>query len=160
MRGYFTRLALCLTLCGAPLWARAFCFEAAAAKYHVSPLLIKSIAIGESGLDPHATNDNRNKKTGKIISTDYGLMQVNSGHIPRLVAMGVIQDKNDLLNHPCLNVQIGTWILATHFQTCGVSWNCLGSYNAGFRPDRHETRERYANRIWKIYQRQTGAKWQ
>lgn len=160
MRGYFTRLVLCLTLCSVPLWAQAFCFEAAAAKYHVSPLLIKSIAIGESGLDPHATNDNRNKKTGKIISTDYGLMQVNSGHIPRLVAMGVIRDKNDLLNHPCLNVQIGTWILATHFQTCGVSWNCLGSYNAGFRPDRHETRERYANRIWKIYQRQTGAKWQ
>ncbi|HGP2369697.1 TPA: lytic transglycosylase domain-containing protein [Salmonella enterica] len=159
MRGYFTRLLL-LLLCGVPLWAQAFCFDAAAAKYHVSPLLIKSIAIGESGLDPHATNANRDKKTGKITSTDYGLMQVNSGHIPRLVAMGVIRDKNDLLNRPCLNVQIGTWILATHFQTCGVSWNCLGSYNAGFRPDRHETRERYANRIWKIYQRQTGAKWQ
>lgn len=68
-----------------------------------------------------------------------------------------IRDKNDLLNKPCLNVQIGTWILAKHFQVCGVSWNCLGSYNAGFRADRHETRERYANRIWKIYQQQTGA---
>ncbi len=83
-------------------------------------------------------------------------MMVNSTHIPRLVSMGVIRDKNDLLNKPCLNVQIGTWILAKHFQVCGVSWNCTGSYNAGFRPDRHETRERYANRIWKIYQRQTG----
>lgn len=156
MRGYFSRLALFLMLCGVPLWAQAFCFDAAAAKYHVSPLLIKSIAIGESGLDPKATNNNRDKKTGKVKSTDYGLMQVNSGHIPRLVAMGVIRDKNDLLNQPCLNVQIGTWILATHFQTCGVSWNCLGSYNAGFRADRHETRERYASRIWKIYQKQRG----
>ncbi|HHR3898113.1 TPA: lytic transglycosylase domain-containing protein [Salmonella enterica] len=153
MWGYFARL-LILLLCGVPLWAQAFCFDAAAAKYHVSPLLIKSIAVGESGLDPHATNDNRDKKTGKITSTDYGLMQVNSTHIPRLVAMGVIRDENDLLNRPCLNVQTGTWILAMHFQTCGVSWNCLGSYNAGFRPDRHETRERYANRIWRIYQKQ------
>lgn len=42
-----------------------FCFDAAAAKYHVSPLLIKSMAIGESNLDPHATNDNRDKKRGK-----------------------------------------------------------------------------------------------
>lgn len=42
------RLLLVLTLCGVPLWAQAFCFDAAAAKYHVSPLLIKSMAIGEA----------------------------------------------------------------------------------------------------------------
>ncbi|EEI6292624.1 lytic transglycosylase domain-containing protein [Salmonella enterica] len=154
MRGY--RLVLALILCGLPLWAQAFCFDAAAAKYHVSPQLIKAIAMGESGMDPQVTNDNRDKKTGKIKSTDYGLMQVNSTHIPRLVEMGIIRDKNDLLTKPCLNVQIGTWILARHFQVCGVSWNCLGSYNAGFRADRNETRERYANRIWKIYQKQQG----
>ncbi|EAN7944400.1 lytic transglycosylase domain-containing protein [Salmonella enterica] len=153
MRGY---LVLALILCGLPLWAQAFCFDAAAAKYHVSPQLIKAIAMGESGMDPQVTNDNRDKKTGKIKSTDYGLMQVNSAHIPRLVEMGIIRDKNDLLTKPCLNVQIGTWILARHFQVCGVNWNCLGSYNAGFRADRNETRERYANRIWKIYQKQQG----
>ncbi|ECF8076817.1 lytic transglycosylase domain-containing protein, partial [Salmonella enterica] len=45
------------------------------------------------------------------------------------------------------------WILARHFQVCGITWNCLGSYNAGFRADRHETREHYANRIWLIYSR-------
>ncbi|EBR5359679.1 lytic transglycosylase domain-containing protein, partial [Salmonella enterica] len=44
-------------------------------------------------------------------------------------------------------------ILARHFQVCGITWNCLGSYNAGFRADRHETREHYANRIWRIYNR-------
>lgn len=158
LRWRIFRPVMVLTLCGWPLWGQAFCFDAAAAKYHVSPLLIKSIAIGESGLDPHATNNNRDKKTGKITSTDYGLMQINSAQIPRLISMGVIRDKNDLLNKPCLNVQTGTWILAKHFQTCGVTWNCLGSYNAGFRADRHETRERYASRIWKIYQQQTGAK--
>ncbi|MNR66298.1 hypothetical protein D3C85_1897120 [compost metagenome] len=50
-------------------------------------------------------------------------------------------------------MQIGTRILASHFQVCGISWNCLGSYNAGFRKDRHETRESYANRIYAIYKR-------
>ncbi|EBF2118882.1 lytic transglycosylase domain-containing protein [Salmonella enterica subsp. enterica serovar Agona] len=131
----------------------AFCFESAGAKYHIDPLLVKAIAIGESSLRPGVTNINRDKKTGQALSTDYGLMQVNSSHIPSLIAQGYIRSSQDLLNRPCLNVQIGTWILAKHFQVCGISWNCLGSYNAGFRKDRHETRESYANRIYAIYRR-------
>ena len=78
-------------------------------------------------------------------------MQINSTHIPGLIKKGFINSAQDLLTRPCLNVQIGTWILARHFQVCGISWNCLGSYNAGFRKDRHETREAYANRIYRIY---------
>lgn len=131
----------------------AFCFDAAGAKYHVDPLLIKAITIGESRLNPVAININRDKKSRREISRDYGLMQVNSMHTPELVRDGVIADKNELLTRPCLNVQIGTRILASHFQVCGISWNCLGSYNAGFRQDRHETRESYANRIYAIYKR-------
>ncbi|WP_431022227.1 Lytic transglycosidase pilt [Erwinia rhapontici] len=131
--------------------AAAFCFDAAGEKYHIDPLLIKAIARGESGLNPTIININRDKKTGLALSQDYGLMQVNSIHIPELVREGVITKKNELLTRPCLNVQIGTRILASHFQVCGISWNCLGSYNAGFREDRHETRESYANRIYAIY---------
>ena len=131
----------------------AFCFESAGAKYHIDPLLVKARAIGESSLRPDVTNINRDKKTGQALSTDYGLMQVNSSHIASLIAQGYIRSSQDLLNRPCLNVQIGTWILAKHFQVCGISWNCLGSYNAGFRKDRHETRESYANRIYAIYRR-------
>lgn len=131
--------------------AQAFCFEAAGAKYGISPRLLEAIARGESHLDPHAINLNRDKK-GRVKSTDYGLMQINSAHIPELMAMGVIRSTDDLYR-PCLNVQTGAWILAKHFQVCGITWNCLGSYNAGFRADRHETREHYANRIWRIYNR-------
>ncbi|OQM39018.1 pilus assembly protein [Citrobacter braakii] len=131
--------------------ARAFCFEAAGAKYGISPRLLEAIARGESQLDPHAINVNRDKK-GRVKSTDYGLMQINSAHIPDLQAMGVIRSADDLYR-PCLNVQTGAWVLAKHFQVCGITWNCLGSYNAGFRSDRHETREHYANRIWRIYNR-------
>ncbi|AUH01896.1 pilus assembly protein [Prodigiosinella confusarubida] len=131
----------------------AFCFDAAGAKYHIDPLLIKAIACGESRLNPSSININRDKRTGRELSQDYGLMQVNSTHIPALIHDGVITSKNQLLTRPCLNVQIGTRILASHFQVCGISWNCLGSYNAGFRQDRHETRESYANRIYAIYKR-------
>ncbi|WP_249025185.1 lytic transglycosylase domain-containing protein [Citrobacter braakii] len=131
--------------------ARAFCFEAAGAKYGISPRLLEAIARGESHLDPHAINVNRDKK-GRVKSKDYGLMQINSAHIPELQAMGVIRSADDLYR-PCLNVQTGAWLLAKHFQVCGITWNCLGSYNAGFRADRNETREHYANRIWRIYNR-------
>lgn len=130
---------------------QAFCFEAAGAKYGISPRLLEAIARGESHLDPRAINVNRDKK-GRVKSTDYGLMQINSTHIPELLAMGVISSADDLYR-PCLNVQTGAWVLAKHFQVCGITWNCLGSYNAGFRADRHETREHYANRIWRIYNR-------
>lgn len=133
--------------------AGAFCFDAAGAKYHVDPLLIKAITIGESALNPGAVNINRDVKTGKEASRDFGLMQINSTHIPELIHEGIISNKNELLTRPCLNVQIGTRILAEHFQVCGISWDCLGSYNAGFRQDRHESRESYANRIYAIYRR-------
>ena len=99
---------------------------------------------------------NKDRKTGKASSTDYGLMQINSTHIPKLIKMGVIKKSEDLITKPCLNIHIGSWILARHFQICGVSWNCLGSYNAGFRKDRHETREQYANKIWRIYRDMKG----
>ena len=123
------------------------CFNNAGARYQIEPLLLKAVAKGESSFRPWVTNTNRDKK-GNPVSTDYGLMQINSTHVPKLVRMGVIQSAEDLLKRPCLNIQIGAWILASHFQVCGVTWNCLGSYNAGFRKDRHETREQYANRIW------------
>lgn len=133
------------------------CFSAAGARYQIEPLLLKAIAKGESTFRPWITNTNRDEK-GNPVSTDYGLMQVNSIQIPGLIRMGVIQAAEDLLKRPCLNIHIGAWILAKHFQVCGVTWNCLGSYNAGFRKDRHETREKYANRIWRIYLELKGLK--
>ncbi len=132
------------------------CFAAAGARYQIEPLLLKAISAGESSLRPGAININKDKKTGKASSTDYGLMQINSTHIPKLINMGVIKKSEDLITKPCLNIHIGSWILARHFQICGVSWNCLGSYNAGFRKDRHETREQYANKIWRIYRDMKG----
>lgn len=134
------------------LSAEAFCFKEAGARYQIDPRLLMAIAQQESGMNPTIINTNRNK-SGKAISYDYGVMQVNSNHIPKLMGMGIIKSKDDLLNNPCLNVQIGAWILATHLQKCGVNWSCLGSYNAGFSENNEQETKRlnYARKIYRRY---------
>lgn len=143
---------LFMAFCLAPQAAQAFCFKEAGARYQIDHRLLVAIARQESGLNPKSTNANRNK-AGKVVSRDYGLMQVNSSQIPGLISMGVLTSKDDLLNNPCLNVQIGAWILAKHLKQCGVNWSCLGSYNAGFKnSDVQEARRmNYARKIYRNY---------
>lgn len=128
---------------------QAFCFDAAGARYHIDPRLLRAIAIHESHMNPRAIGANRSKKTGLVTSQDYGIMQINSGHIPELKQLGILQSKDELLTNPCLNVQIGAWVLARAFHSCGVSWQCLGAYNAADPA----IRLRYAREIWAIYRR-------
>lgn len=130
--------------------AQAFCFNEAGAIYQIDPKLLKAIAQQESSLSAKAVNINRDKQ-GRVLSVDYGLMQVNSTHIRKLQKMGIIHNHEDLLNQPCLNVKIGAWILAQHLRECGVNWTCLGSYNAGFHPRNEKKRLRYAQQIYARY---------
>lgn len=132
--------------------AHADCFDYAGSKYQIAPQLLRAIAEQESGFNHKAINHNKNAK-GKILSTDYGIMQINSNHIPELKSLGVIESKQDLLDKPCLNVQIGAWILAKHLKQCGVNWMCLGTYNAGFKKgDKRDTlRMEYAKKIYSKY---------
>lgn len=158
MKLWFYALSLCLGLSlVSALPARAYCFDAAGARYQIDPRLLRAIAEQESGLKPTAINVNRDNN-GKIVSHDYGIMQVNSKHIPVLVHMGVLSSKDDLLNNPCLNIQIGAWILAKHLQVCGVSWRCLGTYNAGFNDTeiQEQRRMKYARLIYSRYLRILG----
>lgn len=124
------------------------CINAASVKYFIDALLIEAVMEQESGFNPLAVN--RSNSDG---SADYGLMMVNSGNVQKLIREGVIATVQELLDKPCLNIQIGTRLLASHFQVCGVSWNCLGSYNAGFGDKRHRLREHYADLIWARYKR-------
>lgn len=128
---------------------QAFCFDAAGARYHIDPRLLQAIAIHESHMNARAVGANRSKKTGLVTSHDYGVMQINSGHIPELKQLGILQSEDELLTNPCLNVQIGAWVLARAFHDCGVNWQCLGSYNAADPA----IRLRYAREIWAIYRR-------
>lgn len=146
----YSYLILCIAILYFPFCVKASCFDIAGEKYKIDPLLLKAIVIQESALNPKAINYNKNK-AGRITSTDYGLAQVNSTHIPTLIRMGVIKSKDDLLTNPCLNVQVGAWLLAMHIKKCGVNWMCLGTYNAGFRDGNDEKKMKYARQVYIIY---------
>jgi len=126
---------------GAPMGMQ--CFVAAGERYRVDPLLLYAIAEVESNLDPKAVNRNRDG------STDYGLMQVNSQHLPRLKNLGI--DANRLLNEPCLSIHTGASILAGMIFRHGYTWMAVGAYNAGGGSGRSEARNRYAQKVWRRY---------
>lgn len=137
-----------------PLPAWAFCFQEAGQRYGVDPLLLQAIAIQESNLRPQAVNHNRDEK-GRITSTDYGVMQINTGNAEQLIRLGLIQRPEDLLRDACFNVQAGAWVLARHLRVCGSTWRCLGTYNAGFNPSPKQEARRlhYAQLIRALYDR-------
>ncbi|HDJ0859159.1 TPA: lytic transglycosylase domain-containing protein, partial [Escherichia coli] len=108
-------------------FASSACFNEAGTMFRIEPNLIKAIALVESNLKKDSIGKNRDKNNN-IRSLDYGLMQINQMHIPMLKKRGIIQDEQDLLDNPCLNIKIGTEILYNHFSRCGVTWQCLGTY--------------------------------
>ena len=112
------------------------CILRSARKYQIYPGLIEAIIAVESNFNPRAINRNKNG------SVDVGLMQINSFWFPRLKKYGIsVEDLFD----PCVNVEVGTWILAQCVAEHGYTWEAVGCYNA-VNPVK---RKRYA---WKIYQ--------
>ena len=133
-------------------FASSACFNEAGTMFRIEPNLIKAIALVESNLKEDSIGKNRDKKNN-IKSFDYGLMQINQMHIPMLKKRGIIKDERDLLDNPCLNIKIGTEILYKHFSRCGMTWQCLGTYNAGFAMDNQKKRLQYAQKIYIVYTR-------
>ncbi|MFP2370953.1 lytic transglycosylase domain-containing protein [Escherichia coli] len=133
-------------------FASSACFNEAGTMFRIEPNLIKAIALVESNLKKDSIGKNRDKKNN-IKSFDYGLMQINQMHIPMLKKRGIIKDERDLLDNPCLNIKIGTEILYKHFSRCGMTWQCLGTYNAGFAMDNKKKRLQYAQKIYIVYTR-------
>ncbi|EKP1462951.1 TPA: lytic transglycosylase domain-containing protein [Escherichia coli] len=133
-------------------FASSACFNEAGTMFRIEPNLIKAIALVESNLKKDSIGKNRDKKNN-IKSFDYGLMQINQMHIPMLKKRGIIKDERDLLDNPCLNIKIGTEILYKHFSRCGMTWQCLGTYNAGFAMDNPKKRLQYAKKIYIVYTR-------
>ena len=97
------------------------CLVAAASKHHVAYALLRSIAEHESGFNPLAIGANRDA------SSDYGLMQINSSWLPTLARFGITRQK---LFDPCVNADVGAWILANNIRAMGLTWDAVGAYNA------------------------------
>lgn len=136
-----TAAVLALVLPGA---SHADCFDVAGLRYGVSPLLLRAVALQESGMNPHASHRNTNG------STDIGLMQINASWLPVLARHGI--QPGDLWE-PCTNVMVGAWILGTNFQAMGRNISALGAYNA----KDPKKREAYARQVLKRYDALNGA---
>ena len=99
-----------LTLLLMPSIAGAACFEQAAQRYQVPVELLKAISTVESNGNPNAVNTNKNG------SVDVGHMQINDWWLPKLEPYGITKEK---LKDPCINTNVGAWILAQSIATHG-----------------------------------------
>lgn len=97
------------------------CFQSAGDYYGINPLLLKAIARQESSMNPRALNRNTNG------TTDIGLMQINTWHMPKLRKAGVTEQR---LWEPCVNIAVGAWVLADAISRHGMTWKAVGVYHS------------------------------
>jgi soluble lytic murein transglycosylase-like protein len=137
--------ALALALACASTGAHADCFDEAARYQKVNPLILRAIAWQESHNTPEALHRNANG------SVDYGVMQINSIHLPALAQYGISQST---LMEPCKNVYIAAWHLRQKMNKYGNTWAAVGAYHS----ETPTLRDQYAQQIaailrkWKLMQ--------
>ena len=143
-RGFLLAALLCSLLSVAfaskSAHAATDCFSAAAAYQSVNPLILRAIAWQESHDNVSAMHKNRNG------SIDYGLMQINSIHLPALAQYGISSNK---LMDPCSNVYIAALHLRRQMDKYGNSWAAVGAYHS----ETPALRDQYAKQIIAILKR-------
>ena len=97
------------------------CIMQSARQYYLPVALLISVLKAENGKVGEA-NINKN---GTI---DYGPMQINSVWIKQIEPYGYTAQ--DLQYNPCVNVQIGAWILAQQVASGGSLWKGVGDYHS------------------------------
>jgi len=97
------------------------CINQAAVTYQVPAPIIISILSIEGGRNGMASKN----KDGSL---DYGPMQVNSRWEKTLIKYGIT--RNDLQYKPCVNVAVGTWILAQSIADGKNIWHGIGIYHS------------------------------
>lgn len=100
---------------------RADCFDEAANYQKVNTLILRAIAWQESQNCPDALHKNTNG------STDYGIMQINSIHLPMLSRYGI---SSHTLMDPCKNIYIAAWHLRQMMNKYGNTWQAIGAYHS------------------------------
>lgn len=123
---------------------QAACFSSAAQHFNLDKTLLVAISKWESHFNPNVVSKNGDG------TEDYGLMQINSSHLPALKEAGF--SKKDLFD-PCTNIYIGAYILNDCIKRHGHTWRAVGAYNAGSRKSREAARSRYVEHIKITYQK-------
>ena len=96
-------------------------FNEAGKYYAINPVLLLAIAQTESSQNPQAINC-----ANKNGSCDYGIMQINSIHLPMLKNHGISQEN---LFDARTNIFIGAWVLKGCMNKHGISYDALNCYN-------------------------------
>ena len=118
-----------------------FCFEEAGRCYGVSPELLRTIAMVESGMDAQALRRNRDG------TLDIGLMQINSRW-----AMLLGPERWSHVRNPCYHVMLGAWILRLCIERYGYTWDAVAGYHTGQGlsapiPEKRKAAAKYVSRI-------------
>ena len=128
--------------------AHADCFDDAAAYQKVNPTMLRGIQHVENAPgNPKAIGRNKNG------SVDYGLMQINSIHLPELKKHGI--RRKDLMNS-CKNIYVAAWLLRRSMNRYGNNWAAAGGYHS----DALKERAKYAAKVQKAVKTILAAKQQ
>lgn len=114
------------------------CINQAAIQYHVPATLIISVLKTENGRVGTASQN----ANGTI---DYGPMQINTIWINQLKKYGYTREQ--IQYDPCINIAVGTWILATHIAEGQTLWTGVGDYHS-HTSDKNAT---YRHKVVSIY---------
>jgi soluble lytic murein transglycosylase-like protein len=114
------------------------CINHAAVTYQVPAAMIISVLKTEGGKQGSASRN----KDGTI---DYGPMQINTRWLGKLEKYGIT--KEELQYKPCINVAVGTWILAQSIASGKDPWHGVGIYHSRTM----SFNERYRNKVKGFY---------
>lgn len=98
------------------------CWAAAAYRYQLPAELLFVMASVESSHEPKA------RAVADDGTYSVGLLQINSSWFPTLRQYGIEEQQ---LWDPCINIQVGAWILRQEVDRYGYSWEAIGAYYAG-----------------------------
>lgn len=101
--------------------AQADCIDDAASYQQVNPYVLRAIGYQESQMRADVTHYNTNA------TTDYGVMGINSVHLPELSDFGI--GTGQLLN-PCINAYVGAWYLHRKMEKYGNTWRAVAAYHS------------------------------
>lgn len=114
------------------------CIKQAAAQYYVPATMIISVLKAEGGRVGMA-------KINTNGTVDYGPMQINSIWLNKIAPYGY--SAHDLQYDSCVNVMIGTWILAQQIANGSNLWTGVGDYHS----HTYYENEKYGSRVSNYY---------